>query len=264
MDIADEIRRCVVFLLYQSGSDERLAGTGFFVGMPAGNGAESDGSVVRGYLVTASHVLEEIRARAANPEVIVRLNKIGVGTGSIMLPIDRWESAPDADVALIQLAPPPEEYDFRLVPFDWFVTAETRQGWAIGPGDEVFITGLFANHVGRQKNIPIVRVGNIAAMPEEPVEHAFGSQPAYLIEARSTGGLSGSPVFFHGGSVRVDPSTGEYRALKKPHYGLLGIAVGHWAAPAGASSSFAGEPVNMGIAIVTPVEELINLIASSS
>ena len=69
---------------------------------------------------------------------------------------------------------------------------------AIGVGDEVFLTGLFANHIGQQRNLPIIRVGNIALMPEEPVQHpSLGPIDAYLIEARSIGGLSGSPVFVH-------------------------------------------------------------------
>jgi hypothetical protein len=63
-------------------------------------------------------------------------------------------------------------------------------------GDEVFITGAFWPRLGEQKNIPIVRMGNIAALPEEPVEFFSPRHPAYLVETRSLGGISGSPVFF--------------------------------------------------------------------
>jgi hypothetical protein len=49
--------------------------------------------------------------------------------------------------------------------------------------------GLFSEHQGAERNIPIVRVGNIAAMPEEPVlTTSWGAIDAYLIEARSIGG----------------------------------------------------------------------------
>ena len=62
-------------------------------------------------------------------------------------------------------------------------------------GEEVFVTGLFSHHHGQSKNIPIVRVGNISAMPEEKIQTKEHLMDAYLIEARSIGGLSGSPVF---------------------------------------------------------------------
>ena len=34
-------------------------------------------------------------------------------------------------------------------------------------------------------------------MPEEPIEFFSPNRPAYLVETRSLGGLSGSPVFLH-------------------------------------------------------------------
>ena len=65
-------------------------------------------------------------------------------------------------------------------------------------GDEVFVVGLFRHRHGTQRNIPIVRVGNLAALTEEKVAtNDFGLVDAYLIEARSIGGLSGSPVFLN-------------------------------------------------------------------
>jgi hypothetical protein len=56
---------------------------------------------------------------------------------------------------------------------------------------------LRAHHTGDLKNVPIVRVGNLASYPSEQIQtRAFGRMEAYLIEARSIGGLSGSPVSF--------------------------------------------------------------------
>jgi len=49
-----------------------------------------------------------------------------------------------------------------------FINQETIVEHAIGAGDEIFLTGLFANHLGQHKNLPIVRCGNIAAVPDEP------------------------------------------------------------------------------------------------
>ncbi|MCK4470418.1 MAG: hypothetical protein KAW49_01390, partial [Anaerolineae bacterium] len=39
----------------------------------------------------------------------------------------------------------------------------------LGAGDEVFIVGLFAHLAGSARNMPIVRMGNVAMMDEEPV-----------------------------------------------------------------------------------------------
>ena len=62
----------------------------------------------------------------------------------------------------------------------------------IGIGSEVYFPGLFVHHHGR--NEPIVRGGIVSSMPTEPVLTEFGEIHAYLAEARSVGGLSGSPV----------------------------------------------------------------------
>src|SRR5437667_12877151 len=49
-------------------------------------------------------------------------------------------------------------------------------------GDETFAIGLFRSHHGAQRNIPIIRIGNIAAMPEEPIKtsHGGGFVEGYL------------------------------------------------------------------------------------
>jgi len=74
--------------------------------------------------------------------------------------------------------------------------------WEHGVGDEVVTVGLYTSHYGVDKNIPVVRVGNIAALPDEPVLTSSGYVRAYLIETRSIAGLSGSPVFANLSAVR--------------------------------------------------------------
>ncbi len=69
-----------------------------------------------------------------------------------------------------------------------------REG--IGIGDEVFTVDRFRNHLCTDRNEPIARVGNIAAIPPDLVySHKFGRTRAILFEARSIGGLSRSPAF---------------------------------------------------------------------
>jgi hypothetical protein len=69
-----------------------------------------------------------------------------------------------------------------------------REGTGIG--DEVFTVGRFRNHLGTDRNEPIARVRNIAAIPSDLVySHKFGRTRAILFGAQSIGGLSRSPEF---------------------------------------------------------------------
>jgi hypothetical protein len=131
---------------------------------------------------------------------------------------------------------------------------------SIGIGDEVFLVGLFTQHRGSQRNIPLLRVGNIAAMPEEPVLSNNKFMDAYLVESQLIGGLSGSPVFVHLGAVR--PLGGQIRYAKEPIFYLLGVMHSHWDSPnydCPSEDVFElkrQEKVNMGIAIVVPAQKI--------
>ena len=84
-----------------------------------------------------------------------------------------------------------------VIPFSLCATDETMQKHEVGAGRRVvFITGLFRHYHGNQRNISIVgEFGNIACLIEEKIQTKdFGEIDAYLVEARSIGGLSGSPV----------------------------------------------------------------------
>jgi hypothetical protein len=66
----------------------------------------------------------------------------------------------------------------------------------VGPGDDVFFVDRYVNHEGQQRNLPTVRLGIISMLPYEKVEHSRGTLvDSFLVEARSLGGYSGSPVF---------------------------------------------------------------------
>jgi hypothetical protein len=144
-------------------------------------------------------------------------------------------------------------------------TVEAMSANAVGPGDEVFITGLFRHHHGQQRKIPIVRVGNLAALTEERVvTKDFGPIDAYLIEARSIGGLSGSPVFPNLGVVRFINGVVKH-ATTGPIQLLLGLIHGHFdtqdsnidEAAEDSDKSLSNAKVNTGIAIVTPITKVI-------
>ena len=101
-----------------------------------------------------------------------------------------------------------------------------------------------------------MRMGNIAMVPDEriPITN-FGDMEAYLIEARSIGGLSGSPVFV---IEVVDPLD------RRIH--LLGLIQGHWDVKPETIIDEATEDsetragVNVGIAIVTPASKILEII----
>ena len=85
---------------------------------------------------------------------------------------------------------------------------------------------------------------------------------AYLIEARSIGGLSGSPVFAYLGPSRVAPD-GKLNLSMRAIF-LIGVVRGHWEHKeiGTASSAFQDEldRINWGIAAVTPATELEDII----
>ena len=82
---------------------------------------------------------------------------------------------------------------FNFVPRSLLLDKETCTRFNFGSGDETFVIGRFINHEGKQQNLPTARFGCIAQMPIEPVD----GQESFLVETRSIGGYSGSPVFVY-------------------------------------------------------------------
>ncbi len=256
MRVPDEVRDCVVFIGVQETGDDgqlviRWGGTGFFVSVP------SIGSppVKYIYLVTAMHVVYAVQSRG----FIIRANKQDGGAENIHVPPNAatwWYHPSDAnaDVALVAFGLPNEQFLYRSVPTSMFMTEEIVRQGTLGLGDEVYLSGLFRNLTGTKRNLPIVRIGNVAMMPDERVPTEWGPMNAYLIEARSLGGLSGSPVFIH--------------SFASEQIYLFGLMHGHWKLPVNYQTMDAeiraredfgdeGQMVNMGIAIVVPAIDIL-------
>jgi hypothetical protein len=231
-------------------------------------------SIGRGYsyLVTAKHVIDGIRDKGCDA-VCSRVNFMDGQARWLESPIDQWLFHPtdsdSVDVAVMRCTIP-EELDHHSVGTIGFATQTIIRQIDVGVGDDLFLTGLFANHHGTTKNIPIIRVGNIAAMPEEPIEvRDFGLMEAYLVEARSLGGISGSPVFVHMPAIRaMHLMDAEMRKRVNPmdsvHY-LLGLMHGHWDTMLGRddlriADRIGTQNVNMGIAIVVPAYRILEVI----
>lgn len=111
----------------------------------------------------------------------------------------KWHFHPTdeaADVAVFPWATTEgEDIDYKPLPTNTFVKPDDFNPLGVGIGDEVCIVGLFSGHGGYVKNHPMARIGNLAMIPDERVETTSGAMEAYLIEARSIGGMSGAPVF---------------------------------------------------------------------
>jgi hypothetical protein len=209
--VDDFIRKCAAFLGEPSGGTFLVHGTGFFVFVREG---EHDFT----YFVSARHVVWP--GRGVGPDVLPE--------GTISIRMNREVGAPK-EIPTVRkewIFPANKYLDICAYLFDdnahqsdgeldyakmnalgMFMLSHADkqklgipQGvphYEVSLGEEVFVTGAFISRIGERKNIPIVRIGTIAAMPEEPVEFFSPTKPAYLVEIRSLGGLSGSPVLLN-------------------------------------------------------------------
>lgn len=273
MRILDSIKDCVCFLSiqYTGGAEAgkyRSIGTGLFVLVH-----ERDWDFL--YLITAKHIIDWAK-RNNFKTLYARLNTqdgsfkyMDVGFEWI-----RYTDNHDIDIAATPVPLPPQEFQYQALPIRMVATDEKIVEHGIGIGDDVFVTGLFSRREGSQRNRPIVRIGALAAMPDEPLTSKSGKHfMAYLIELLSIGGLSGSPVYVFIDNQRcVDPKIPDN---KEWMVFLLGLVRGHWNlndveftkaaddslqedAPPGAKT----EKLNTGIAVVTPAQYIYTILMS--
>src|SRR5205085_11207524 len=172
----------------------------------------------------------------------------------------------EVDVAATIFALDPQ-HDFLGIFVDNLVTDPPNPIHDIGIGDEVYLAGLFANRAGKEKNIPIIRVGNIAAMPDpkERILTRMGFMEAYLIEVRSLGGLSGAPVFVNLGLLRKMGGQFAYSTLPHGTAYMIGLMHGHYdmeviAPNEGDQARKAVERINKGIGIVVPSHKILEVL----
>jgi hypothetical protein len=284
MRVPENVRKCVAFfarLISKGAREERVfGGTGFLVSVPS---ARIQGCKYN-YAVTAKHVA----AQMALGDWVMRVNtKDGRFLDIRGTKEHRWWVHPtEEDTVDVAVSPilVPEEADCTAIAESMFLDDATIQRSNIGAGDEVVIAGLFSKIPGLSKNLPIVRTGNIALMPD-PGERLPGvsiggravDSEAYLIEARSIGGLSGSPAFVRTSvSIQVpvqrlvegqpvdDAVRGMWCQLPGSFF-FLGSVHGHWdilpedkneVDPRNPSQKGKKEAVNLGIAVVVPAKKV--------
>lgn len=259
------IMKCVAFLGCRRNSGVAINATVFFAGWPLPiRGRE----FFIGYAITAKHVIEQIKKRTIDGNSYFRINTKEHKAEHFALPLSHWLSDPDpqVDVAVAEL--PPEFFgsrDHLPLPVEMFADDEVIRKKQIDVGNDLFFPGLFAHVAGQTRNTPILRAGNIAAMPQEPIQTCSRVlRPSYLVEARSVGGLSGSPVFWYYGPIR-EMLEGTEKGVPKFH--LIGLIHGHYlgrgeqwdsAAPGTIADHVTGDALNAGIAIVTPSQDILH------
>lgn len=232
------------------------------------------------YLVTAKHVVDGLKAH----NVFVRVNRVGGGMVLAALRgYDAWVFHPDTpqevDVAVMPYLPPISLLDIKAMdPAAWFVTRDVIKNRDIGAGDAVYVIGLFSKMAGREKNIPIVRTGFIASMPDEKIPRIRigkwrGAAEGYLIESRSISGWSGSPIFVRPtlhvpfrAENEPDPMA-FYGVSGKPY--LLGLVHGHWDIEPGTENDVhikaphpndEQEQANIGLTVVVPAHKILEVL----
>jgi hypothetical protein len=264
MRVPDIVSKSVAFVMYRKKGSQELtcAGTCFLVQYALA----TPGRAMQ-YIVTAQHVIAQIQKYSDDGIVLVRANRLEGDITHIHSHCSNWLRHPtdsSVDVAVCQWQPHDKSESeeklalMDLIPFsvDLFATADKLKEYDIGIGDEVFCIGLFSPFIGSAKNMPIVRMGAIALVPNEPIPtRKFGNIEALLIEIRSSGGLSGSPVFLYYSGHRLFHGT----VVHQGFFLMLGLIHGHWDIPEGALDidvPFEDEKLNSGIAVVIPAQKL--------
>jgi hypothetical protein len=259
MLVPDHIRKTVLFIGIKEDGKFRPRATAFIV-----SGIELDMRL--GFLVTADHVVAQLLGN--RHDIWLRTNRKDGTAEELSIPSDAWWFSPEAnrtDVAICQINFRDEDdvYAISLNGDKAMVATENViREHHIGVGEEVAIIGLFRSHHGHERNVPIVRIGNIAAMTEEPVKtKEYGYVDAYLIEARSVGGLSGSPVFVNMAPTRI--VEGRTTFTKGSQFYLLGLMHGHFDIRNLNDDTVvedAGGNINTGIGVVIPVSKITDII----
>jgi hypothetical protein len=263
MEIPPEITSCISYLaMVGENGEDHIVGTAFFLCMriPDADRVAHTSAI---YAVTALHNIQAIKAHGGTKTHLL-VNGPGGGIAKMGRSVNDWICSKDktVDIAVTGI----ENAKFRgegVLDYRSIISGEEIRDERINIGDNLFITGLFINRPGHHRVIPIVRLGSIAAMPEEKIHsERWGAMDGYLIEVRSIGGLSGSPVFVELQKGRRGPrgdSPREYTAFR-----LIGVMHGHsdieLHKPGKQHTGLSAKVINTGIGIATPSTKIVPIL----
>lgn len=278
MFVDEQFRKCVAFVVANtSGSHLRKeiqpVATAFFVTTtplptPSGDGSPPDEqgegqnvADLRIFAVTARHVVDASRVRGG---LALRVNTVGGGTTDLATQPDDWTPHPTADVSVLSLQWQ-NCFDCQVLPLHLLADDEYVHAQKLVVGSDIFFIGLFSEHPGVGRNQPIVRFGRIARMRDdeisfEPVPGQVMKMDAFLVEAQSWGGHSGSPAWVSHPFI-INAYGKELFNVTRPGVAVLGLVSGHYdIAENVAMTGDMGEGhvrINAGIAVVVPAERIL-------
>lgn len=180
------------------------------------------------YLVTCKHVLEGQKL------LNVRMNLKQKGIKTITLPLSLldttgrpvWTPHPDptVDVAVVpamSFLPHIEGLmDFIYIQEDLFGTFDRLTSGDVEPGQEVFFIGFPLSQRETEQNLPVVRIGTIATLPNT----LEGLRKGYLIDGQIYPGNSGGPVILKP-SVWIHPES--KLTIQGPSQLLIGLVTSY-------------------------------------
>jgi hypothetical protein len=259
-------RHTVGFVGLEANGSFLPVGTGFVI-VVRRNGFDFN------FLATADHVVDlvdgnsiwlRLNTKNGDAGVPIRIEK----STKIMLPRE-------LDLAILPMPPLGSSYNVGSILINRTdFEAIKKDIWNPELGDEVATVGLYTSHYGETKNIPVVRIGHIALLPDEPVLTQRGYLRAYLIETRSIAGLSGSPVFINIPRIRVS-GPGQIQTLKGSGAIFIGVMLGYHlvsskedqiVVPARqgetANPEYSLDERNTGFAVVAPIEAIFDIMES--
>lgn len=221
-----------VFYIYENEDDAREgytdSATGFLFGVPS----DIFPNRYHVYAITNWHVVNQIKTPT------LRINTLQGGFDVIRTEQDEWKPREsNCDLMYRSIELDDGKHDTWFFDSDYLMTKEFMFEQQIGAGDEVLMIGNFQTRGGKAKNLPTIRSGNIAQMPDEPMKNPYTGydEESFVVEMRSASGYSGSPVILSLlGSRRFYVKNEIHGA--RPRYGtmevqddfkLLGIDWGH-------------------------------------
>ncbi len=199
---------------------EKVGGSGVLIGVPL----EENSSYKLVYAVTNAHVA----LNPNNPSPVIRVNTKDNNFDIIETTQDQWHRHPlGDDLAIMPIRLKSQFHKFNYTKREGLITREFINEHNIGPGDGVFLIGRFIHHEGKKQNLPLVRRGIISLMDKEPIRNHFTglAQDSIVVETRSIGGYSGSPVIVIVEPLSHRPHTSDLSL--NWHARLLGIDWGH-------------------------------------
>jgi len=258
-------RRSVAFLMLKDSAGELIpVGSAFVIGAWAGVDRRAL------YVVTTQHLVQQ----AGRNTLHLRLRREDNEPVDVPYEPEHWILHDSADVAIARFAGDTSlvesiSLEQEMADREWLLEKD------VDAGAEVFSVGLFVAGVPGESReqwvapVPVARFGNIAMMPGDkiPVEilpNTLTYVEAFLVEARSFGGVSGSPVYVYlqGGHNRA------YGPFLPGFGRLLGLVSGHWDIPSKVAMpsdwptniSDAISMLNAGMAIVTPAQAIVDIL----